>query len=144
MVTTGASARCARALGAGRIPVQRFGDILAGGRTWPKEPGRSNVRPALIDAEAGDITAATPYRAMTNIINFMLAVDEAVPGFAAEETLLYSPVLKFYSNRVRMDAEFRTSLGGLSCLRDSSGWTRVLMMASVMGLLAGETIAARL
>lgn len=81
---------------------------------------------------------------MTNIINFMLAVDEAVPGFAAEETLLYSPVLKFYSNRVRMDAEFRTSLEGLSCLRDSSGWTRVLMMASVMGLLAGETIAARL
>lgn len=83
-----------------------------------------------------------PYRAMTNIINFMLAVDEVVPGFAAEETLLYSPVPKFYSNRVRMDAEFRTSLEGLSCLGDSSGWTRDLMMTSAMGLLVGETIAA--
>ena len=131
-------------LGAGHILVQRFGDILAGGRTWPKELARSNVRPTLPDAEAGDITAAMPYRAMTNIINFMLAVDKVVPGFAAEETLLYSPELKFYSNRVRMDAEFRTSVEGLSCLGDSSGWTRGLMMASVMGLLAGEGLAARL
>ncbi len=131
-------------LGAGHILVQRFGDILAGGRTWPKELARSNVRPTLPDAEAGDITAAMPYRAMTNIINFMLAVDKVVPGFAAEETLLYSPELKFYSNRVRMDAEFRTSVEGLSCLGDSSGWTRGLMMASVMGLLAGEGLAVRL
>ena len=44
-----------------------------------------------------------PYRAMTNILAFMLAVDEVVPGFAAPETLLYSPELKFYSNRVKMD-----------------------------------------
>ena len=27
-------------------------------------------------------------------------MDEVVPGFAAYETLLYSPELKFYSNRV--------------------------------------------
>ena len=38
-----------------------------------------------------------PYRAMLNIINFIQAVDYVVPGFAAEETLLYSPELKFYS-----------------------------------------------
>ncbi len=129
-------------LGAGHILVQRFGDILEGGRTWPKELKRSNVQPTLPDAEAGDITAAMPYRAMTNIINFMLAVDEVVPGFAAEETLLYSPELKFYSNRVRMDGEFRTNVQGLTCLGDSSGWTRGLMMASLMGLLAGERLAA--
>lgn len=51
---------------------------------------RANVKPTLPDAQAGDITAAMPYRAMTNILNFMIAVDEVVPGFAAEETLLYS------------------------------------------------------
>lgn len=129
-------------LGAGHILVQRFGDILDGGRTYPKELGRSNVRPTLPDAEAGDITAAMPYRAMTNIVNFMLAVDQVLPGFAAEETLLYSPELKFYSNRVRMDEGFSTNIGGLMCLGDSSGWTRGLMMASVMGLLAGEALAA--
>lgn len=128
-------------LGAGHILVQRFGDILDGKRTWPKELAESNVRPTLPDAEAGDITAAMPYRAMMNIINFIKAVDEVVPGFAAYETLLYSPELKFYSNRVKMDAELNTSVKGLYCLGDSSGWTRGLMMASVMGVLMGRRLA---
>ncbi len=127
-------------LGAGHIMVQRFGDILDGKRTWPKELSFSNVRPTLPDAVAGDITAAMPYRAMMNIINFIKAVDEVVPGFASEETLLYSPELKFYSNRVKMDADLNTNVKGLFCLGDSSGWTRGLMMASVMGVLMGRKL----
>ena len=129
-------------LGSGSILVQRFGDILDGKRTWPNELERSNVQPTLPDAQAGDITSALPYRAMTNIIEFIKAVDTVVPGFASAETLLYAPELKFYSNRVKMDAEFTCSVAGLMCLGDSSGWTRGLMMASVMGLLAGERLAA--
>ncbi len=128
-------------LGAGHILVQRFGDILDGKRTWAKELAFSNVRPTLPDAVAGDITAAMPYRAMTNIINFIQAVDEVVPGFASNETLLYSPELKFYSNRVKMDERFATNVRGLHCLGDSSGWTRGLMMASVMGVLMGRIIS---
>ena len=127
-------------LGAGHILVQRFGDILDGKRTWPKELAESNVRPTLPDAEAGDITAAMPYRAMMNIINFIKAVDHVVPGFASYETLLYSPELKFYSNRVKMDENFTTSVRGLHCLGDSSGWTRGLMMASVMGVIMGRKL----
>lgn len=130
-------------LGAGHILVQRYGDILDGKRTWQKELDRSNVRPTLPDAVAGDITAAMPYRAMLNIINFIQAVDYVVPGFAAEETLLYSPELKFYSNRIKMDENFDTNVKGLHCLGDSSGWTRGLMMASVMGVLMGRSIADR-
>ena len=124
----------------GQILVQRFGDILDGKRTWPKELAFSNVRPTLPDAVAGDITAAMPYRAMTNIINFIQAMDIVVPGFASPETLLYSPELKFYSNRVKMDADFNTNVVGLHCLGDSSGWTRGLMMASVMGVLMGRKL----
>lgn len=127
----------------GHILVQRFGDILDGKRTWDKELARSNVRPTLPDAVAGDITAAMPYRAMMNIINFIQAADEVVPGFAAAETLLYSPELKFYSNRVKMDTHFVTNVEGLHCLGDSSGWTRGLMMASVMGVLMGRELAGR-
>ena len=93
---------------------------------------------------AGDITSALPYRTMTSIVAFMLAVDKAIPGFASAETLLYAPELKFYSNRVSMDAEFNTNVAGLHCLGDSSGWTRGLMMASVMGYLMGERLAAEL
>ena len=130
-------------LGAGHIMVQRFGDILDGKRTWQKELAFSNVRPTLPDAVAGDITAAMPYRAMINIINFIQAMDEVVPGFAAAETLLYSPELKFYSNRVKMDETFHTNIQGLHCLGDSSGWTRGLMMASVMGVLMGRELAEK-
>ncbi len=127
-------------LGAGHILVQRFGDILDGKRTWQKELAQSNLRPTLPDAVAGDITAAMPYRAMINIINFIQAVDHVVPGFASYETLLYSPELKFYSNRIRMDENLNTNVKGLHCLGDSSGWTRGLMMASVMGVLMGRKI----
>ena len=125
----------------GHILVQRFGDILCGKRTWPKELAQSNLKPTLPDAVAGDITAALPYRSMMNIINFIKAVDLVVPGFASYETLLYSPELKFYSNRVKMDTDFNTSIKGLHCLGDSSGWTRGLMMASVMGVLMGRKLS---
>lgn len=128
-------------LGDGHILVQRFGDILDGKRTWQKELTQSNVRPTLPDAVAGDVTAAMPYRAMINIINFIQAVDQVVPGFASYETLLYSPELKFYSNKVKMDTDFNTNVKGLHCLGDSSGWTRGLMMASAMGTLMGRKLA---
>ena len=127
-------------LGNGHILVQRYGDILDGKRITPKELNFSNVRPTLPDAVAGDITAAMPYRTMTNIITFIKAVDMVVPGFASRETLLYSPELKFYSNRIKMDEHFNTNVKGLHCLGDSSGWTRGLMMASVMGVLMGREL----
>lgn len=127
-------------LGSGHILVQRYGDILDGKRTWEKELDRSNVKPSLVDAVAGDITSAMPYRAMLNIINFIQAVDHVVPGFAGTETLLYSPELKFYSNKVKMEPDFTTNIKDLYCLGDSSGWTRGLMMASVMGVLMGQNL----
>jgi len=116
------------------ILVQRFGDIIDGKRTWQDELDRGNLKATLPDAVAGDITAAIPYRTMTNIINFIYALDKVIPGIAASETLLYAPELKFYSNRVTMDKQLNTSLKNLHCLGDSSGWTRGLMMASVMGV----------
>lgn len=127
-------------LGGGRILVQRYGDILAGKRTWARELERSNVQPTLPDAAPGDITSALPYRTMVNIMGFIEAADQVVPGLASKETLLYAPEIKFYSNRVRMDESFRTNVKGLHCLGDSSGWTRGLMMASVMGVRMGRRL----
>ncbi len=127
----------------GSILVQRFGDIMDGKRTWQHELTRSNLRPTLTDAVAGDITAAMPYRAMCGIINFIKAMDDVVPGFASSETLLYSPELKFYSNRIKLDRDLNTSLPGLHCLGDSSGWTRGLMMSSAMGMMMARKIEHR-
>ena len=61
-------------------------------------------------------------------------------GRSSYETLLYSPELKFYSNKIKMDTSFNTNVRGLHCLGDSSGWTRGLMMASVMGVLMGRKL----
>lgn len=121
-------------LGDGHILVQRLGDIKAGKRTWQKELSQTNLKPTLTDAVAGDITAAIPYRTMTNILNFIEQMDKVVPGFASNETLLYAPEVKFYSNRVKMDEHLNTNVKNLYCLGDASGWTRGLMMASAMGV----------
>lgn len=121
--------------------VQRYGDILAGKRTWQRELDQSNVRPTLVDAVAGDVTSAMPYRSMLSILNFIKQLDEVVPGFASPETLLYSPELKFYSNKIKMDGDLNTSVRNLHCLGDSTGWTRGLMMASVMGVYMARKIA---
>jgi hypothetical protein len=124
----------------GSILVQRYGDIFEGKRTWAKELSLSNVEPTLPDAVAGDISAALPYRTLTNILNFIQAMDKVVPGFASPETLLYAPEIKFYSNRVLMDKNLHTSVKNLSCLGDASGWTRGLMMSSTMGVLMARSI----
>ena len=127
-------------LGNGKLLVQRYGDILDGKRTWQHELNNSNVKPTLKDAVAGDITSAMPYRTMISIINFIKSVDVVVPGFASGETLLYSPELKFYSNKIKMDDNLDTSIENLHCLGDSTGWTRGLMMASVMGTLLAKNL----
>lgn len=127
-------------LGDGNILVQRLGDIRNGKRTWQKELSQGNVRPTLPDAVAGDITSAIPYRTMISILSFIDQVDKVVPGFASSETLLYAPEIKFYSNRIKMDADLNTSVKNLYCLGDSSGWTRGLMMASVMGVIMAKKL----
>ena len=127
-------------LGDGNILVQRLGDIRNGKRTWQKELSQGNVRPTLPDAVAGDITSAIPYRTMISILSFIDQVDKVVPGFASSETLLYAPEIEFYSSRIRMDADLNTSVKNLYCLGDSSGWTRGLMMASVMGVIMAKKL----
>jgi len=127
-------------LGNGNILVQRYGDILDGKRTWQKELDRTNVKATLPDALAGDLTSAIPYRPMTNILNFIDAMNIVVTGFASQETLLYGPEIKFYSNKIILDKSFETSVKGLYALGDSSGWTRGLMMSSVMGVMMARIL----
>lgn len=127
-------------LGNGKIVVQRYGDILAGKRTREHELYQSNIKHTLPDAEAGDLTSALPYRTMTNIVNFIQSMDKVVPGFASDETLLYGPEIKFYSNKITIGKDFETNIKGLFCLGDSSGWTRGLMMASAMGVMMGRNL----
>ena len=121
-------------LGNGNVLVQRLGDIYRGKRTWNEELKNNKIVPTLKSAEAGDITFALGYRTMTDILQFIRAMDKVVEGFANPENLLYAPEIKFYSNKVSIDNNFETSIKGLYSIGDGGGMTRGLMMASASGI----------
>ena len=121
-------------LGAGNIVVQRLGDIYRGKRTWEEELKNNSVVPTLKSAVAGDITFALGYRTMTDILEFIRALDKVVEGFANPDNLLYGPEIKFYSNQLVIDNNFETNIKGLYSIGDGGGMTRGLMMASCSGV----------
>ena len=128
------------ALGNGNIVVQRLGDIYRGKRTWEEELERNSVVPTLKSAVAGDITFALGYRTMTDILQFIRNLDKVVEGFANPDNLLYGPEIKFYSNKIDIDSDFETSIGGLYSIGDGGGLTRGLMMASCAGVQTARNI----
>ncbi len=122
------------AIGNGKIVVQRLGDIYRGKRTWQEELDNNSVVPTLKSATPGDLTFALGYRTMTNILDFIQSVDKVVEGFGHPDNLLYGPEIKFYSNKVKIDNKFETSIKGLYSIGDGGGMTRGLMMASCSGV----------
>lgn len=131
-------------LGAGNVLVQRLGDIYRGKRTWEKELKNNKVVPTLEAAVAGDITFALGYRTMTDILEFIKSVDKVVEGFADPHNLLYAPEIKFYSNKVKIDNNFETSIKGLYSIGDGGGLTRGLMMASASGISLARVLAKKI
>ena len=121
-------------LGNGTVLVQRLGDIYRGKRTWSEELENNEVEATLKSAVPGDITFAIGYRTMTDILQFINAMDKVVEGFADPHNLLYAPEIKFYSNKVLIDSNFETSIKDLSCIGAGGGMTRGLMMASAAGV----------
>lgn len=121
-------------LGNGCVLVQRLGDIFNGKRTWDAELKSNSVVPTLKTAVAGDITFAIGYRTMTDILEFIKALDKIIPGFAHPDNLLYATEIKFYSNQVIIDKNFKTSVEGLYSIGDGGGLTRGLIMASCSGV----------
>ena len=118
----------------GQVLVQRLGDILSGHRSHEYWLAKNSVEPTLKTAVAGDVTQALGYRTMTNILEFIKALDNVIPGFASSDNLLYSPEIKFYSNELVIDKNFETSIEGLYSIGDGGGLTRGLMQASVSGV----------
>lgn len=53
---------------------------------------------------------------MVDIEEMIFALDKVTPGIASDETLLYGVEVKFYSNKVVVDREFKTNLPGLRAI----------------------------
>lgn len=139
-ITYGRSiARLANLLGEGII-VQRLGDLKAGRRSTTSRMQQSIVRPTMADATPGDLAAVLPYRLLTDILEFIDAMDALAPGVAAPSTLLYGVEVKFYSSRLELDGDLMTQVSGLYAIGDGAGVTRGLMQSSASGLVAARAI----
>ena len=126
----------------GNIMVQRFGDLIRGRRTNAHRLAASTVRPTM-KAFPGDLSIVMPYRALTNIIETIYALDKVAPGTANDDTLLYGCENKYYSIRPRHNGDFAIS-DGMYLIGDGSGITRGLSQSGAMGLYVADKIAANL
>lgn len=123
----------------GNVMVQRFGDLIRGRRTNEHRLRAGSVVPTL-KAFPGDLSVVIPYRALTNIIETIYALDKVAPGTANDDTLLYGCENKYYSIRPVHNENFEIA-DGLYLIGDGSGITRGLSQSGAMGLFVGDRIA---
>ncbi len=133
-------AKLANLLGDG-ILVQRFSDLKAGRRSTPERIAQGLAEPTLPGATPGDLSAVLPYRHLTDIVEFLEALDALVPGIAGPSTLMYGVEVKFYSSRVEVGADLQTRVKGLYAIGDGAGITRGLVQAGASGVIAARAIA---
>lgn len=133
-------ARLSNMLCDGKIMVQTYGDLKRGRRTTEERLCRNNLIPTLKDAVPGDLSLVFPHRIMVDLIEMLEALDKVTPGIASDETLLYGVEVKFYSNKVVVDRNFRTSIKGLRAIGDGASVTRGLQQASANGLSVARSI----
>ena len=113
---------------------------MNGKRTWQKDLDNNSVVPTLTDVTPGDISFAMGYRTLTDIIETIKAIDKVIPGFANPDNLMYGPEIKFYSNVVKLDKNFETSINNLYSIGDGGGLTTGLIMASSSGIQMGRIL----
>jgi uncharacterized FAD-dependent dehydrogenase len=144
-ITYGTSvAQLANLLSDGNVLVQRLGDLRAGRRSTEERLRHSIVQPSLPGATPGDLSFVLPYRLLTDIIEFIDALDRLVPGVADPHTLLYGVEVKFYSSRLELDADLMTRVAGLYAVGDGAGVTRGLIQSSASGVHAARGVLRRL
>lgn len=132
-------ARLANLLGEGII-VQRLGDLRVGRRSTPARIQQSVVKPTMSHATPGDLACVIPYRHLTDILEFLDAMDPLAPGVASPGTLLYGVEVKFYSSRIEVDQNLMTQVAGLYAIGDGAGVTRGLIQSSASGLVAARSL----
>lgn len=135
-------AHLANLLGEG-ILVQRLADLRAGRRSTDERIGGSTLKPSMPSATPGDLSFVLPYRHLTDILDFLEAMDRLVPGVASDDTLLYGVEVKFYSSRLDLDMNLQTRISGLYAVGDGAGVTRGLVQAGASGLVAARDALAR-
>ncbi len=134
----------ANKLSGGTVIVQKYGDLINGRRSTAKRIEEGFVHPTLLEAVPGDLGVVLPYKTMRSIIEMIQALDNVTPGIANDHTLLYGVEAKFYSDQIKCDSHFETSIKNLYVGGDGAGITRGLAQAGANGVYVARSIIEKL
>ena len=102
------------------------------------------IEPTLKDCVAGDLALVLPYRIITNILEGLEELDKIIPGVNNDETLLYGPEIKFFSNEIETDNKFKVENKNLYFIGDGAGKAGNIVVAAATGLISARDILDRL
>ncbi len=137
-------ARIANVLGDSKPIIQTLGDLKKFRRTRESRLEKQFLTPTLKDCVPGDLALVMPHRIITNILDGLEALDKIIPGVNNDETLLYGPEIKFFSNEIETDNNFKAKDMNMYFIGDGSGKAGNIVIAAATGLVASRDILARL
>lgn len=133
-------ARIANVLGAGKPIIQTLKDLKNGRRSEWHRINKGFIDPTLKDCVAGDLALVLPYRIITNILEGLDKLNEIVPGINNDETLLYGPEIKFFSNEITTNNHFKLDNYNIYFIGDGAGKAGNIVAAAATGLIAARDI----
>lgn len=133
-------ARIANVLGAGKPIIQTLKDLKQGRRSEWHRIRKGFIEPTLKDCVAGDLALVMPHRIITNILEGLEKLDEIIPGVNNDETLLYGPEIKFFSNEITTNNNMKLDTEDIYFVGDGAGKAGNIVTAAATGLIAARDI----
>ena len=133
-------ARIANVLGDGKPIIQNLKDLKDGRRSEWHRLNKGFIEPTLKDCVAGDLALVLPHRIITNILEGLEVLDKIIPGINNDDTLLYGPEIKFFSNEIETDNNFKLENENIYFIGDGSGKAGNIVTAAATGLVAARDI----
>ena len=137
-------ARIANTLGDGKPIIQSLRDLKKGRRSEWKRINKGFIEPTLKDCVAGDLSLVLPHRIVTNILEGLEKLDKIIPGVNNDETLLYGPEIKFFSNEIDTNNKFKLKDYDIYFIGDGAGKAGNIVTAAATGLVAARDILEKL
>lgn len=137
-------ARIANVLGDGKPIIQSLKDLKNGRRSEWHRINKGFIEPTMRDCVAGDLALVMPHRIITNILEGLEILDKIIPGVNNDDTLLYGPEIKFFSNEIETDNKFRCKDYNIYFVGDGAGKAGNIVTAAATGLVAARDILERM
>ena len=136
-------AKIANVLGDSKPIIQTLGDLRSSRRSKWNRIDKMFITPTLKDAVAGDLSLVLPHRIILNIVEGLEQLDKIIPGVNNDETLLYGPEIKFFSNEITTDNNFKIDNYNLYFIGDGAGKAGNIVAAAATGLVSARDILKR-